>query len=135
MNEKAMIYIVVFALMSVLSRLFNRWVFERILESANLKWEDVLNRRKELQGLDKQPRKMTSWILSVSPDRKETKKWFNIYNLINLPSIIFLSLSVMGLFTHLFDKILDIGFFIVLGIVMVSTVYGSISNFGRRRKP
>lgn len=121
--------------MSVLSRLLNRWVFERILESANLKWEDVLNRRKEMQGPDKQPRKMTSWILSVSPDRKETKKWFNIYNLINLPSIIFLSLSVMGLFTHLFDKILDIGFFIVLGIVMVSTVYGSISNFGRRRKP
>ena len=89
LNEKAIIYIVVFALMSVLSRLFNRWVFERILESANLKWEDVLNRRKELQGLNNQPRKMTSWILSVSPDRKETKKWFNIYNLINLPSIIF----------------------------------------------
>ena len=133
MNEKAIIYIVVFALMSVLGRLLNRWVFERILESANLKWEDVLNRRKELQGLNHQPRKMTSWILSVSPDRKETRKWFNIYNVINLPSIIFLSLSVMGLFTHIFDKVLDVGFFIVLGIVMFSTVYGSISSFGRRR--
>lgn len=118
--------------MSVLSRLFNRWAFERILESASLKWEDVLNRRKELQGLDNQPRKMTTWILSVSPNRKETRKRLNIYNLINLPSIIFLSLSVMGLFTHLFDKILDVGFFIVLGIVMVSTVYGSITNFGKR---
>lgn len=133
MNEKAMIYLVVFALMSVLSRLFNRWAFERILESANLKWEDVLNRRKELQGLDNQPRKMTTWILSVSSNRKETRKWLNIYNLINLPSIIFLSLSVMGSFTHIFDKLLDIGFFIVLGIVMFSTVYGSIANFGRRK--
>lgn len=128
-----MIYIVVFALISVLSRVFNIWAFERILESANLKWEDVLNRRKELQGLDNQPRKMTTWILSVSPNRKETRKRLNIYNLINLPSIIFLSLSVMGLFTHIFDKILDIGFFIVLGIVMFSTAYGSISNLGRRR--
>ncbi len=116
--------------MSVISRLFNRWAFERILESASLKWEDVLNHRKELQGLYNQPRKMTTWILSISPNRKETRKWINIYNLINLPSIIFLSLSVMGLFTHLFDKILDVGFFIVLGIVMVSTIYGLISNFG-----
>ena len=119
--------------MSVLSRLFNRWAFERILESASLKWEDVLNLRKKLQGLDNQPRKMTTWILSVSPNKKETRKWLNIYNLINLPSIIFLSLSVMGLFTHIFDKILDIGFFIVLGIVMFSTAYGSISNMSRRR--
>lgn len=133
MNEKAIICIVVFALMSILNRLFNRWAFERILESANLKWEDVLNHRKELQGLDHQPQKMTSWILSVSPDRKETRKWLNIYNLINLPSIIFLSLSVVGLSTHIFDMILDIGFFIVLGITMFSTVYGSISNFGKRR--
>lgn len=128
-----MIYIVVFALMSILSRLFNQWAFERILESANLKWEDVLNRRKELQGLDYQTRKMTSWILSVSPDRKETRKWLNIYNLINLPSIIFLSLSVMGLFTHIFDKILDIGFFIVLGITMISTILGSVNGFKNNR--
>lgn len=128
-----MIYIVVFALMSILSRLFNRWAFERILESANLKWEDVLNRRKKLQGLDYQTRKMTSWILSVSPERKETRKWLNIYNLINLPSIIFLSLSVMGLFTHIFDKILDIGFFIVLGITMISTILGSVNGFKNNR--
>lgn len=128
-----MIYIVVFALMSILSRLFNRWAFGRILESANLKWEDVLNRRKKLQGLDYQTRKMTSWILSVSPDRKETRKWLNIYNLINLPSIIFLSLSVMGLFTHIFDKILDIGFFIVLGITMISTILGSVNGFKNNR--
>lgn len=125
MNEKACIYIIVFALMSVLSRLFNKWVFNKILESANIKWEDIINHRKELQGLNNQPRKMTSWILNVSPNIKETRKWLNIYNLINLPSIIFLALSVMGLFSHIFDKILDIGFFIVFGILIFSTIYGS----------
>ena len=129
MNEKAICYIIFFAVMIIVNRWFNKWILLKVYESANLTWKDVLEYRATLRGSTKQPRLLTNWLLRVSPNPKKTRKLLNLYNLVILPSVICLSFSVMGLFTHLFDTFLDYACFIVLGITMITTIFGTVNGF------
>ena len=129
MNEKAICYIIFFAVMIIVNRWFNKWILLKVYESANLTWKDVLEYRATLRGSTKQPRLLTNWLLRVSPNPKKTRKLLNLYNLVMLPSVICLNFSVMGLFTHLFDTFLDYACFVVLGITMLTTIFGTVNGF------
>lgn len=129
MNDKAAIYIIFFAVMIFASKWFNKWILDKVYESANLTIKDVMEYRATLRGSTKQSRKLTSWILSVSPEPQKTKKYFALYHLVSAPSVICFSVSIMGLFTHLFDIFLDYACFIVLGITMITTIIGMVNGF------
>ena len=111
------------------SKWFNKWILDKVYESANLTIKDVMEYRATLRGSTKQSRKLTSWILSVSPEPQKTKKYFALYHLVSAPSAICFSVSIMGLFTHLFDIFLDYACFIVLGITMITTIIGMVNGF------
>ena len=91
MNEKAVGYIIFFAVMIIVNRWFNKWILEKVYKSANLTWKDVLEYRVTLRGSTKQPRLLTNWLLRVSPNPRKTRKLLNLYNLVTVPSIICLS--------------------------------------------
>lgn len=129
MNEKAAIYVIFFAAMIFVSKWFNKWILDKVYESANLTLKDVLEYRASLRGSTKQSRKLTGWILSVSPNPQKTKKLFALYHLVSAPSAICFSVSIMGLFTHFFDVFLDYAWFIVLGITMITVIYGTAAGF------
>ena len=124
MNEKAVIYILYFGIMSFLTRFFNKWILLKVYQSANLTLQDVLEKRMKLKASNNAPRKLTNWILSVSPNKKETKKWFLIYNLIALPALICMNISITGLFTHIFDTFLDYASIGILLLNFITVIYG-----------
>lgn len=126
MNEKAVAYIIFFAAMIIVNRWFNKWILEKVYTSANLTWKDVLEYRATLRGSTKQPRLLTNWLLRVSPNPQKTRKLLILYNLVTLPSIICLSLSVMSLYSHIFDTFLDYACFIVSGITMITILFGTV---------
>ena len=129
MNEKAICYIIFFAVMIFMNQWFNKWILYKAYESAGLTIKQVLDYRASLRGSNNQPRKLTAWILRVSPNPKKTRRLLNLYNLSMAPSIICLNISVMGLFSHIFDKFLDCAWFVVLIITMLLTIYGTVSGF------
>lgn len=124
MNEKAVIYILYFGIMSFVTRFFNKWILLKVYQSANLTLQDVLEKRMKLKASNNAPRKLTNWILSVSPNKKETKKWFLIYNLIALPALICMNISITGLFTHIFDTFLDYASIGILLLNFITVIYG-----------
>ena len=128
MNEKACIYAIFFAVMIFSSKWFNKWILDKVYASANLTIKDVMEYRATLRGSTKQSRKLTSRILSVSPEPQKTKKYFAFYHLVSAPSVICFSISIMGLFTHFFDTFLDYAWFIVMLITFITTIYGSLIN-------
>ena len=97
MNEKAISYIIFFAVMIFMNQWFNKWILYKAYESAGLTIKQVLDYRASLRGSNNQPRKLTAWILRVSPNPKKTRRLLNLYNLSMAPSIICLNISVMGL--------------------------------------
>lgn len=128
MNEKALCYIIFFAVMIIVNRWFNKWVLLKVYESANLTLKDVLEYRSTLRGATEQPRLMTLWLLRVSPNPKKTRKLLNLYFLVTLPSVVCLGFSVMGLFSHIFDAFLDYACFVVLGITVITVILGTIKS-------
>ena len=57
MNEKAAIYVIFFAAMIIVSKWFNKWILDKVYESANLTIKDVMEHRAELRGSTKQSQK------------------------------------------------------------------------------
>ena len=110
--------------MSFVTRFFNKWILLKVYQSANLTLQDVLEKRMKLKASNNAPRKLTNWILSVSPNKKETKKWFLIYNLIALPALICMNISITGLFTHIFDTFLDYASIGILLLNFITVIYG-----------
>lgn len=132
MNEKAIGYIIVFAVLIFISKWFNRWILDKVYESANLTWKDVIEYRVNLRGSTHQSRKLTIWILSVSPNPTKTRKLFTFYHLVSAPSAICLILSIMGLFSHILDGFLDVAIMIVIAFTIV-TILISVANSNKRK--
>ena len=132
MNEKAMGYIIFFAVMVFMNQWFNKWILYKAYKSAGLTTEQILDYRASLRGSNNQPQKLTAWVLKSSPDPRKTRRLLSLYNLSMAPSIICLGVSVMGLFSRIFDTFLDYAWIAVLAITMLLTIFGRISSFRDR---
>ena len=120
MNEKALLYVIMFFLMMVMGRFASGWILREIYDSADLTIEDVYKKRIELRHRKHASRYLTNWIKSVSKDPKRTAKLFRVYHLATLPPIIRLGISVTGLFTHIFDRFLDFASMAVLALTVLT---------------
>lgn len=74
MREKALLYIVFFIANAIINRFANKWILLDAIKSAGKTWTDVLEFRRNSVGSSNQPRKLTVWLLSESPNPNETKK-------------------------------------------------------------
>ena len=54
MNEKAAIYVISFIAVIFVSKWFNKWILDKVYESANLTIKDVMEYRVELRRSTKQ---------------------------------------------------------------------------------
>ena len=129
LNDNSIIYIFIFAVLIFLSKVFNKWILDRGYKTANLTMEEVIEYRKTLQGSNNIPQKLKSWILSVSPNPVETKKWLNLYTLVSIPAIVCLVFSITNVFTGIFDAYLNYACLIVLAITVIPAICGLISKY------
>lgn len=128
MNDKALVYIIWFAVSVPLSQLTCRWLWDAVCESAGKSVADVRAYRAELTGSEIAFKMLHSWLLSCSPNPSKTRKMLAIYQLCTMLPAFFLMFSVIGLFTHLFDKFLDIAAYAMIALNMLYAIAGIIYN-------
>lgn len=115
--------LVFYGVLLIISNLTNKYILEKAYNSANLSLLDVLEYRKSLRGSTNQTTKLKAWILSVSTNPQKTKRWLALYGLISAPSIVCLSLSVMGLFIDIFDSVLSYAWIYLLILIIAIIFY------------
>lgn len=128
MNNKAFIYIIWFVISLPLSQMVCRWLWNAVCESAGKNPDDVLAYRGELRGSAFTHRKLYSWLLSNSDNPQKTKKMMSLYQLCTAPAAICLMFAVMGLFTSLFNKFLDIAAFAMIAFIILCGIAGIVHH-------
>lgn len=114
--------LVFYGFLFIISNLTNKYILEKSYNSANLSLLDVLEYRKSLRASTNQFTKLKAWVLSVSPNPQKTKRWLALYGLISAPSIICLSLSIMGLFINIFDSVLSCAWIFLIALIILTTI-------------
>ena len=132
MNEKALVYIIWYLGYVILMHFVCRWMWEEICVSAGKGPAEVMARRKEICGSSRTYKKMYIWLLGESPEPKRTKKWIYLYQIATLLPSVGVLLSVMGLFTHAFDSILDTGVWVTLGYMFFMAFAGIARRLTRK---
>lgn len=127
MNEKALMYVIFFIGMIILTRLTGRWLYSRIYLSAGVKWEEVMEYLTERRGFKN--KRLLPWLISQSPDPAKTRRAALLYYLASAPAIICLAVAVTGLSTHFFDRFLDCACYVVLAITFGIAIMGTVHNF------
>lgn len=126
MNDKAFVYIIWFAISVPLSQITCRWLWGAVCESVGKSVGDVKAYRAELSGSDIAFKMLHSWLLSVSPNPSKTRKMIVVYQLCTMLPAFFLMFSVIGLFTNIFDKFLDIAAYAIIALMMLYLVAGFV---------
>ena len=132
MNEKALLYVIFFLFMMILSRFSAGWILREIYDSAGISIESVCKKRLEFRHRKHANRYLSAWIMENSENPTRTARLFKIYHMVTMPPAIFLGLSVTGIFTHIFDKVLDLASMAVLALLIFTAFAGL---FPQNRKP
>ena len=107
MNEKAQGYVLIFSLYAIFGRMFYRWYLYSIYESAGKNPSEVAQFKYLRRRLKLPLKPVFKWLIEESPEPEKTRKMIIKYYLFNLPIIILLILSIIGLRSHTFDSLLD----------------------------
>lgn len=133
LNEKALVYVIWFAISIPLTQVVCRWLWTAVCESAGKNPADITAHRLEMRGSSYTNRKLHSWLLSNSSNPSKTRKMMTIYQLCTAPAAVCLMFSVIGLFTHVFDKFLDVAAFVIMALIFLYAVAGVAYHINARR--
>ena len=125
-NEKALLYIIFFAFMFIMTHFSSHWIMREIFDSAGVSYEQVLRKRMEYRHLKKSSMLLTRWIKDVSENKKKTNRLFILYYLTKMPPIICLNISILGLFSDIFNNFLDNASLFNIALIIFSAVLNII---------
>ncbi|MBQ9994535.1 MAG: hypothetical protein IJP17_07485 [Clostridia bacterium] len=129
MNEKALIYVISFALMTVMLLFTTRWIMHLAYKSADTDISKVMEKRAELRGSGNPRGGLIRWLLEKSPDSPRTKRLLIMYALSFLPGVICIFAAGVGLFTHALDGFLDTASLAMIGYVMLTALAGTAARY------
>ncbi len=124
-NEKAAVYIVVFSVFAVMSRMTCKWLLDIAYHVSGIPIEKIVH-QKQLKFIHRAEIPFNKWLLENSKYPEKVQKYLDAYKYSIIPFLCCIGISVVGLFTHAFDGFMDSASLIVLALNMAAGVFGPI---------
>ena len=114
--------------MLLLTFLSRRWLWKAVCKAGGTTPEAVREKSAELTRTTSSGRSLQAnfdyWMMQNAPDPKKYRRLKTLYSFCILPNFLCLFFAFGGLHTHAFDKILQIGMYVVPVIIVVVGVVG-----------
>ncbi len=124
-NEKALVYIFVFLIFALFSKITCRWLVELAWRVSGIPFEKIVY-QKQLKTVKQETMPFNRWLLENSSEPDKVHRLLRAYKLSFIPSLFFVLISVAGLFTHDFDSFLDNASLVMTGANMLSFLLGTV---------
>lgn len=123
-NEKALGYVLIFVFFMVFSKFSCRpiWILACVSSGKTPAARRIY--RKEIRKSENPPKSLYQWLITSSDNPTRTRRLLIKYFLCKLPAFVSLVIAVIGLRTHVFDKLLDISAFVVFFFYAVIFISG-----------
>lgn len=124
-NEKALVYIFVFLIFALFSKITCRWLVELACRVSGIPFEKIIYQR-QLKIVRKEEIPFNRWLLENSAEPEKVHRLLRAYKLCIIPGIFLTVISAVGLFTHTFDSFLDTASLVMTGANMLSFLLGTV---------
>ena len=125
MNEKALGYVIIFAILMFLNKFTCRPIWTMVCLSSGKTPAAGRVYRKKVRKSDNPPKNFFTWLVKSSDNPTRTRNLLMKYFVCMLPAFVCLIVAIIGLNTHFFDKFLDIATFIILGFNLIALIVSS----------
>lgn len=129
----AIVMVFLYLILHIVHKACLNWLWDEVLKIAGVsKWE-IREYQRENRGGSHPKNKFYVWLLNKSQEPKRFKRFFWVYQICILPSILCLSFSVLGCFTHAFDEFLGSMGVVMSGLPVVFAICGVLYNVSKRK--